>query len=121
LMQGHEGGRASRKVYHNSLTRLRLMTWKRRIKRDEKVGLELSLDERKLLLTGLVFLHKRVEMAIRSTPPGREVMLTLGDLDDLAGHVAGEANHAKSKRTGEILGEIFDKIEGLLDLYVEEK
>jgi hypothetical protein len=97
------------------------MTWKGGIKRGEKVGLELSPEERKLLLSGLVFLHEEVEMAIRSAPPGGEVMLTLGDLDDLAGHVAGEANHAKSKRTGDILGEIFDKIGGLLDLYVEEK
>lgn len=40
---------------------------------------------------------------------------------DPAGHVAGEANHPKHKRTGNILGEIFDKIEGLLDLYVKEK
>jgi hypothetical protein len=100
---------------------LRLMTWKRGIKRGEKVGLELSPEERKLLLTGLVFLHREVEMAIRSAPPGGEVMLTLSDLDDLAGHVAGEANHAKNKRTGDILGNIFDKIEGLLDLHVEER
>jgi hypothetical protein len=96
------------------------MSWKRGMKRSEKVGLELSPEERKLLLTGLVFLHKEVEAAIRSTPPGGEVMLTLGDLDDLAGHVAGEANHAKNKRTGDILGDLFDKIEGLLDLYVQE-
>lgn len=96
------------------------MIGKRGINRSEKVGLELSPEERKLLLTGLVFLHKRVEEAIRSTPPGREVMLTLGDLDDLAGHVAGEANHAKDRQTGDILGELFDKIEGLLDLYGQE-
>jgi hypothetical protein len=96
------------------------MTWKRGIKRGEKIGLELSPEERKLLLTGLVFLHREVEKAIRSAPPGGEVMLTLGDLDDLAGHVAGEANHAKSDRTESILSEIFDKIEGLLYLYVEE-
>ena len=96
------------------------MIWKRRIKRGEKVGLELSPAERKLLLTGLVFVHEDVEVAIRTTPPGGEVMLTLSDLEDLAGHVAGEANYAKNERTQNILGEIFDKIEGLLDLYVEE-
>jgi hypothetical protein len=96
------------------------MTWQRRIKRGEKVGLELTQAERKLLLTGLVFLHREVEAAIRSTPPGGEVMLSLGDLDDLAGHVAGEANHAKSERTESILSDIFDKIEGQLDLYAEE-
>ena len=96
------------------------MYWKKRIKRGEKVGLELSPAERKLLLTGLVFLHRDVEAAIRSMPPGGEVMLTLRDLEVLVGHVAGEANHAKNERTENILGDIFDKIEGLLDLYVEE-
>ncbi len=96
------------------------MTWRKRIKKGEKVGLELTRTERKLLLTGLVYLHKRVEEAIKSTPPGDEVMLTLGDLEVLVGHVAGEANHAKTERIEEILSGIFDKIEELLDLYAEE-
>jgi hypothetical protein len=96
------------------------MAWKKRIKRGEKVGLELTQAERKLLLTGLVFLHKHVEAAIRATPPGEEVMLTLSDLEDLVGHVAGEANHAKSERIEDILSDIFDKIEDLLDCYAEE-
>jgi hypothetical protein len=65
-------------------------------------------------------LYEDVEAAIRSTPPGGEAMLTLSDLEDLAGHVAGEANHARSERTEKILGDIFDKIEELLDLYAEE-
>ena len=93
------------------------MTWRKRIKRDEKVGLELTQTERKLLLTGLVFLHKDVEEAIRSTPPRDEVMLTVSDLEVLVGHVAGEANRAKSERVEEILNGIFEKIEELLDLY----
>ena len=96
------------------------MTWKKRIKRGEKVGLDLTKTERKLLLTGLVYLHERVEEAIKSTPPEDEVMLTLSDLEDLVGHVAGEANHAKTERIEEILSGIFDKIEELLELYAEE-
>ncbi len=95
------------------------MTWRKRIKKSEKVGLELTKTERKLLLTGLVYMHKRVEDAIKSTPPGDEVMLTLSDLEDLVGHVAGEANHVKTERIEEILSGIFDKIEELLDLYAE--
>jgi hypothetical protein len=75
------------------------MTLNKRIEHGEKVGLELTQAEHKLLLTGLVFLHKDVEAAIRSAPPGGEVMLTLSDLEDLVGHVAGEANHAKNERT----------------------
>ena len=93
------------------------MTWRKRIKRGEKVGLALTQTERKLLLTGLVFLHKHVEEAIKSTPPGDEVMLTVSDLEVLVGHVAGEANHAKSERVEEILSGIFVKIEELLTLY----
>jgi hypothetical protein len=46
------------------------MAWNKRIERGEKVGLELTQAERKLLLTGLVFLHRHVEAAIKSTPPG---------------------------------------------------
>jgi hypothetical protein len=88
--------------------------WNKRIERGEKIGLKLTEAECKLLLTGLGFLHRHVESAIRSTPPGEEVMLTLSDLEDLAGHVAGEANHAKSQQIERILGGLFDKIEELL-------
>jgi hypothetical protein len=93
------------------------MTWKNRTGRGEKVGLELTQTERKLLLTGLVFLLKNVEEAIKSTPPGDEVMLTVGDLEVLVGHIAGEANHAKSERVEQILSGIFIKIEELLTFY----
>jgi hypothetical protein len=96
------------------------MTWKKLIKRGERVGLELTRAERKLLLTGLVFIHRHVEEAIRSTPLGEPVMITLGDLEDMAGHVAGEANHAKTERIEEVLSDVYEKIEELLDLYAEE-
>ena len=66
--------------------------------------------ERKLLLTGLVYMHKSVKDAIGSAPPGEEVMLTLSDLEDLVGHVAGEANHAKSEQIENIPSGIFEKI-----------
>jgi hypothetical protein len=99
------------------LPELQRMTWKNRTGRGEKAGLELTQTERKLLLTGLVYLHKDVEEAIKSTPPGDEVMLTVSDLEFLVGHVAGESNHAKSERVEEILNGIFIKIEELLTFY----
>jgi hypothetical protein len=89
----------------DSSKRLETM-WNKIINQGEKVALELSRAERELLLTGLVYLHKRVEEEIRSNPPGVPVKISLGDLDDMAGHVAGEANHAKSERTEEILGSL---------------
>lgn len=94
--------------------------WWKLIKRDEKVELELSRAEHKLLLTGLVLLHAEVEAAIRSTPPGKPVKLRLSELDDLAGHVAAEANHAKSPRTEQVLSGLSEKIEELLALSVEK-
>jgi len=94
--------------------------WHKIIKRGEKVGLKLTKAERQLLLTGLVFLHDHVEKAIRSTPPGMPVKISLSDLESLAGHVAGEANHAKSERIEEILSGISEKIEELLTVYAEE-
>jgi hypothetical protein len=81
------------------------------------VELELSKAERELLLSGLVFLHKQVEDAIRSTPPGVPVKITVSDLGDLAGHVAGEANHAKSMRTEEILSGLYEQIDMLLTIH----
>jgi hypothetical protein len=103
----------------DSSKRLETM-WKKIINQGEKVALELSRAERTLLLTGLVYLHERVEEEIRSTPPGVPVKISLGDLDDMAGHVAGEANHAKSEKTEEILGGLFEKIEQLLALYAKQ-
>jgi hypothetical protein len=94
--------------------------WNKIINRDEKIALELSRAERELLLTGLVYLHKRVDEEIRSTRLGVPVKISLGDLDDMAGHIAGEANHAKSERTEEILGGLFEKIEELLALYAKQ-
>jgi hypothetical protein len=97
------------------------MTWRKRIKRGEKVGLALTQTERKLLLTGLVFLDKHLEVAIKSTPPGDEVMLTIGDLEVLVAHIAGEANHAQSEWVEKIFSGVFVKIEQLLDRYAEEE
>jgi hypothetical protein len=103
----------------DSFKRLDTM-WKKIINSSEKIELELSSAERELLLTGLVYLHKRVEEEVRSTPPGVPVKISIGDLDDMAGHVAGEANHAKTERTEEILGGLFEKIEELLVLYAKQ-
>jgi hypothetical protein len=56
----------------DSSKRLETM-WNKIVNHGEKVALELSRAERTLLLTGLVYLHERVEAEIRSTPPARQV------------------------------------------------
>jgi hypothetical protein len=78
---------------------MRLETmWNQIIKRGEKVEVEPSRAERKLLLTGIVYLPSRVDEEIRSTAEGAPVKISLSDLDNQAEQVAGEANHAKADR-----------------------
>ena len=48
-------------------------------------------------------------MSFQPTPPGDEVMLTVGDLEVLVAHIAGEANHA-SEWVEKILSGVFVKI-----------
>jgi hypothetical protein len=59
---------------------------------NEKVGLKLTQAERKLLLDEILLLPEEVEQAIHATPSPKPVMLTLDDLDDLAGQIAATAN-----------------------------
>ncbi len=44
----------------------------------------------------------------------RILSMTLFELEELVGWLAAESNHAYSRRVGEELGEICDKLEGLL-------
>ena len=87
------------------------MTWKRRIRPGEKVGLKLTQAQRDLLLESLVLIPREVEEAIRSTPSGEPLMFTLDELDDLAGHVAAAANHAEDQTLRGKLDRIYKKID----------
>lgn len=96
------------------------MTRKKRIRPSEKVGLKLAQAERKMLLDEIHLLPKEVEQAVRATPPSEPVMLALDDLDDLAGHVAAQANHASDTKLQTSLDRIYKKIEDLLDRYTDQ-
>jgi hypothetical protein len=45
---------------------------------------------------------------------------TLDDLDELAGFVAAEANHAKDKKLQEELDRLYERIQDTLDGYTDE-
>ncbi|HUT56537.1 MAG TPA: hypothetical protein VNA25_01540 [Phycisphaerae bacterium] len=84
-----------------------------RISRGQPVGLKLTAAERKWLLDALTFLDEEVEDRIRNTPPSEgEVLLTLDELDLLAGSVAAEANHTEDKRLERQLERIHDRAGG---------
>jgi hypothetical protein len=89
------------------------------IRPNEKVGLELSEEERQLVL-GL-FLDDELETPIRKTAAGQCVQMTLDDLDSLGGSVAAEANHEKNKKRQKQLDRIFTRIQLLFEKYTDEE
>ena len=92
---------------------------KTRIQLDKKVPLKLTATERKLVLDDLMIMDQESEQAIRETPAGKPVMMTLGDLDVFIGYIAAEANHTEDKRLERKLDRIYDKVQGLLDKFTE--
>jgi hypothetical protein len=97
------------------------MPSKKLIRVDEKLPLDLTADERAIVLGELICLDQEVEDVVSNTPAGQPVMLTLDDLDDLIGHVAAEANHCGNKRKVKKLDGIAEKIQELLDTFTDEE
>lgn len=81
----------------------------------QRAGLRLSHAEQVALLERVPSLPRGVREAIFATPPSKSVMLTLDDLDDLAGHVAAGASRARDQKVKKALDRISTKIEKLLD------
>ena len=91
-----------------------------RIPRGQPVGLKLTAAERMWLLDALTFLDEEIEDRIRNTPPSEgEVLLTLDELDLLAGSIAAEANHAEDKGLERQLEQIYDRIGQVEDMFEE--
>lgn len=95
---------------------------RQRIRPDEKISLELNDRERTLILEH-TFSDEELTNRLRIVPkPGERPIFgfTLGDLDELAGFVAAEANHTKGKKLRKELGHLFGRIEELLDSYTDQ-
>ena len=88
---------------------------------ETKVGLKLSLEERKLILGDPIHIHQELADPIRATPTGAPVLLTLDDLEDLGGYIAAEANHTTDKKLRKKLDAIFSKIQDLLETHADEE
>jgi hypothetical protein len=92
-----------------------------RIRPDDRVSLELSDRERELLLKA--FDHEELTSRVRGLPQPDESptdTFTLDELDELAGHVAAEANHTKDRKLGKELKRLFERIATRLDSFTDE-
>ena len=88
----------------------------------EKVPLELTERERDLIINH-TFADNNLTNRLRVVPsPGRRPFyrFTLDDLDELAGYVAAEANHAKFKKLEKELRQLCGRIEDVLASYTDE-
>jgi Plasmid pRiA4b ORF-3-like protein len=92
---------------------------KRIIEKSEKVGLRLTAAERTLILEEPIHIHVKLAEPIRSTPNNAPVMLTLDELEDLAGYIAAEANHSTDKKLRKKLDTIFFRIQGMLETHTD--
>lgn len=93
-----------------------------RIQRDEMVPLELNDRERELIQWH-TFADGSLTDRLRVVPKTGErpvFHFTLDDLDDLAGFVASEANHAKNKKLQKEWLQLCDRIEAALEGYTDE-
>ena len=89
---------------------------------DEKVALELSDRERDLIVKH-TFAGDGLTDRLRIVPgPGEPPLyrFTLDDLDELAGYVAAEANHAKVKKLEKELRQLYARIAVVLESYTDE-
>ena len=88
----------------------------------DKVPLELTDRERDLIMKH-TFAGNNLTDRLRIVPsPGRRpsYRFTLDDLDELAGYVAAEANHAKVKKLEKELRRLFGRIAEVLESYTDE-
>ena len=77
--------------------------------------------ERELILSH-TFADESVTKRLQVMPqPGQRPLFhfTLDDLDELAGSVAAEANHARNKVLQEQLFQLCERIEGVLSKYAD--
>ena len=88
----------------------------------EKVPLELNQRERDLIIEH-TFAGNDLTDRLRIVPsPGRRPFyrFTLDELDELAGYVAAEANHAKVKKLKKELHRLYVRIAEALESYIDE-
>ena len=98
------------------------MRHRKQIASGEKVPLELTEHERDLIIKH-TFAGNNLTDRLRIVPsPGRRPFyrFTLDDLDELAGYVAAEANHAKVKRLEKELRRLYSRMADVLESHTDE-
>ena len=95
---------------------------RKRIRPEEKVPLELNDRERELILNHSLAdpeLTDRLRL-VRAPNEPPIYRFTLDDLDELAGYIAAEANHAKDKKLQKEWDRLYARLANVLESYTDE-
>jgi hypothetical protein len=96
---------------------------RKRIRPDEKVPLELNARERELILEHSLA-DEELTGRLHVVPlPGEAPVygFTLDELDELAGYVAAEANHANDKKLQREWDRLYERLTAVLESYTDEE
>ena len=94
---------------------------RKQIKPGQLVNVGLTPQERDLILER-TFIDGNMEArlrAARSHGSRLVVQLSLDDIDDLAGHVAAEANHCSEPRVRRLLDAVYDRLASIEDTFTD--
>jgi repressor LexA len=94
----------------------------KRIKPGQFVDVRLTTQERDLILER-TFIDDEMGAHLRAAAARGShlvVQLTLDDIDDLAGHVAAEANHCSEPRVRRVLNVVYDRLASIEDAVTDE-
>jgi hypothetical protein len=90
---------------------------------DQTVALKLSSRERELIFAH-TFADDELTAPLRIVPTSNKASVysfTLDDLEELAGYVVAEANHAKDKKLQKELNQLFARMETVLESYTDRE
>lgn len=96
---------------------------RKQIRPDTRLGFILSTGERDVIVER-TFIDSEMEQWLRDAPTSWsnvKVALTLDDVEDLAGHIAAEANHCEDKRVRRSLDAVYDRLSKLEAAHTDEE
>ena len=88
---------------------------KHRSKTGQKLELELTEAERRIILDDVTCLEPDLDATVRNTPQGQPIKMSVDDLDVLGEYLAAEASITNNRRLEKSLDRINDKITDLLE------
>lgn len=95
----------------------------KRIRPEQRLDFRLTPRERDLIIER-TFIDAEMEERLRAAPPFGSrltVQLTLDDVDDLAGHVAAEANDCAEPRVRQALEAVYERLADIEARFTDEE